>query len=172
MFITTTPRSFPKELLSRQLSSLNKCMGLPCPRCICWFSSQGLQDLSGLKIREPVHRPFLIYYHQQICRMCILYLCPHICPHCSIRYWTIWAPVPETVSFLPVATCRSRHWLSPFTSSSARDLNPFATTRKAQGSKMTLNATTRSYASNSYLNHKEKRHLENLTVNFSRHPIM
>lgn len=38
---------------------------------------------------------------------------------------------PLDIQFLPIATDMSSHWLLPFTSSSPRDLNPFATTRHA-----------------------------------------
>lgn len=70
---------------------------------------------------------------------------------------------PWDIQFLPVATYMSSHWLLPFTSSSPRDLKPFARTRKAQESKMTWNVNMRRYVSKSYLRWQRKKTRGNLT---------
>lgn len=88
----SAPRFFQRA--ATQAVGIQPVLAYPVPDAdaqwsFCWFSSQGFQDLSGLKLHQSGRQPLLMYCHQQICRMYILYLCPQFCPHCWWRYWTI-----------------------------------------------------------------------------------
>lgn len=158
------PGFLPEGLLPSQLaSSLYRCTGLPCPRCrnsakfllvqlkvfktcLDWSCSSSVPATLNWLSSTDLQNVRLVSFPTFLSTL-LMKILNNMGP--SIN--------PQDMQFSPVAVCMSSRLLLPFTSVSPRDLKPFATTRKAQESKMTWNANTKSYTWKSYLRWQRKK---------------